>query len=169
MLHVFPANPLALFGLKDVAVCNLGQLVLSPNPLLPCFTCSTMSQYLKADFASFLAPAGVHFLPVACLGAAAHIVVSWDLARVKSSLTLLYCYSSLRQGQEVPQHFYHTSWYRWGTVGVKTTLWWIKRLSSLAFQLWWWGPCRPLGATAGGKKSEHQTPQFERARKPGFV
>ncbi len=46
-----------------VAFCYVGVVAPSPRPPLPCWTWSTMSRCLRADFACATATPGLHLLP----------------------------------------------------------------------------------------------------------
>lgn len=79
-----------------VALFHVGQLVLIPNAPLPYYTWTTIAPCLRVDFACCTASNGIHFLPVASLGAATQIVSSRELVRVMFSLTLVHLHSSVR-------------------------------------------------------------------------
>ena len=67
-----------------------------PKPPLPCCTRPTMSRCLRSAFACCVAGLGVHFLPLASVGAVWATHGSRDSVSVISSLTLEHLNSSVR-------------------------------------------------------------------------
>lgn len=122
------------------ACCHWGVTAPRPNPPLPCWTWPTTSWLRRSDLACSTDVPGVHFLPVARVGAVPITMGSLESVSDISSLTFAHLNSSTRLGIGTPVSRCCRVQRYWGIWEVRAT---SQHRSSLASVVDWHDWARP--------------------------